>query len=163
MTSNWWVAPAVVIAALALMRVFYVLRARAMRGFASRWGFQYIGPGAPRSWWWNPPDLETRPPVPAWISHLHPRIRQVWNVIEGERNGVSVLIFDSIVGEYRGGQPCTHIAVRVEQNPFGTVSSADKVEQSHGWTVLHGVRFLWFSWTMGPRQLADHLDELRSE
>jgi len=159
MTRNWWVAPALVIAALAAMRIFYLIRARAMRGFASRLGFQYIGPGAPPSWWWNPPHLKTRPPVPAWVSVLQPRIRQVWNMIEGERNGVSVLIFDSIIGGGGGGAPCTHIAVQKEENPFET----DKVEQSDGWTVLRGVRFLGFYWTMGTKQLAEHLDELGNE
>ena len=107
-----------------------------MRAFAARFGFQYIGPGAPPSWWWNPTHLKIRPLLPSWISHLHPRIGQVWNVIEGERNGVSNLISDSVIGEYKGGQPCTRIACQT-QNPFGTVP-ADQIEQTHGWTVLNG-------------------------
>jgi len=147
-------------AILAVVRLVHLLRARAMRAFAARLGFRYIGPGAPPSWWWNPAHLRIPSPLPSRISHLHPRIRQVWNVIEGERNGVSILIFDSVIGEYKGGQPCTHIACQTEPNPFGSISSADHVVQAHGWTVLHGVWFLWFSWTMGTKRIADHLEEL---
>jgi hypothetical protein len=147
---------------LAAARIFHMFRAHAMRAFAAQCGFQYIGPAAPPSWWWNPSHLKIGPPVPAWISHFHPcgfRIRQVWNVIEGQRNGTMVLIFDSVIGE-RGGQPCTLIACKTEQNPFATVTSRYRVIQSHGWTVLHGVWLLWFSWTMGTRRIDDHVNEL---
>lgn len=163
MTRNWWIAPAIVVAALALVRVIHLLRARAMRAFAARWGFRYIGPSAPPSWWWNPPFTMGSPPVGT--LHFHPpgiAIRQVWNVIEGHRNGITVLIFDGIWGS-RGGQPCTLIACKTEQNPFGMATSADQVIQSHGWTVLYGVWFLWFSWTMGIKRLDDHIGELRPE
>lgn len=118
---------------LGVVRIVHKFRARAMRAFAAKLGFEYIGPGAPPSWWWNPPHLEIRPPLPAWISRLRPcgaRIRQVWNVIEEQRNGVSVLIFDSVIGEYKGGHPCTVIACQTEQNPFGTVKSADRLVQT---------------------------------
>jgi hypothetical protein len=145
--------------------MMHLVRARAMRAFASRWHFEYRGPGAPPSWWWNPSHLKIHPPLPAWIAHLRPRgqrIRQVWNVIEAKKNGVSVLIFDSVIGEYKGGQPCTVIACEGEQNPFGIVPSADCVEQTHGWTVLHGVWFHWFSWTMGIKRLDDHLGKLQA-
>ncbi len=154
---------AMVLLALGGVRIFHMFRARAMRAFAARWSFQYIGPSAPPKWWWNPAHLKIGSPLPAWISHFHPsgqRIRQVWNVIEGQHNGVSILIFDCVIGEYKGGQPCTLIACHTEQNPFGTVTSADKVVQSHGWTVLHGVWFLWFSWTMSTKRIDDHMNGL---
>ncbi len=143
------------------LRIVHMFRARAMRALAARWGLRYIGPPAPK--WWNPSHLKISPPLPGWFSQFHPsgrRIRQVWNVIEGRQNGVPVLIFDSVVGQYRGGAPCTLIACETEQNPFGTVSSPDRVIQSHGWTVLHGVWFLHFSWTMGIEGLDNHVKEL---
>lgn len=110
-------------------------RARAMRALAARWGFQYIGPPASR--WFSPTHPKISPPLPVWFSlACHPygsRIRQVWNVIEGQQNGVSLLIFDSIIGEGKGVY-CTFIACQTEQNPFGTDTSPDRVLQSGGWT-----------------------------
>jgi hypothetical protein len=148
---------------LVVVRIVQMLRANAMRTLAARWGFQYIGPTAPPKWWWNPSHLDIRPPLPIWISRFSPcgeRIRQVWNVIEGRKNGLPVLIFDSVIGEYRGGHPCTLVAYQTEQNPFGVVTGVDRAVQTHGWTVLHGVWFLWFSWTMGVKRLDDHLSKL---
>jgi hypothetical protein len=143
-----------------LVRIIHMFRARAMRSLAARWGFQYIGPHAPK--WWNPSHPKISPPVPAWFSLVSGRrIRQVWNVIEGQQNGVSVLIFDSVIGEFKGGAPCTFIACQTEQNPFGAVTSPDRVIQSRGWTVVHGVWFLWFSWTMSTKRLDDYANKLR--
>jgi hypothetical protein len=87
-------------------------------------------------------------------------MRQAWNVIEGQLNGVPVVIFDSVIGE-RGGHPCTFVACHTEENPFGTVKLADRVIQSHGWTVLHGVWFLWFSWVMRIQHLEQYVEQLR--
>ncbi len=163
MTRNWWLTPTVVVAVLAVVRIVHLFRARAMRAVAAKWGFRYIGPSAPPRWWWNPSFKTDSPPVGT--THFHPpgfAIRQVWNVIEGQRDGIPVLIFDSIMGS-KGGQPCTFIGCKTEQNPFGMVTSADRIIQSHGWTVLYGIWFLWFSWTMGIKRLDDHLGELGHE
>jgi len=144
------------------LRIMHLFRARAMRNLAARWGLQYIGPAAPR--WWNPSRLRISPPLPNWLSQFRPsgrRIRQVWNVVEGEQNGVTILIFDTIVGQYRGGAPCTMVACQTEQNPFGMVSSRDRVIQSYGWTVLHGAWMLWFPWTMSIKRLDNYVMELR--
>ena len=144
------------------LRIVHMFRARAMRALAARWGLEYMGPPAPK--WWNPSHLKISPPLPFWIPRFYPsgrRIRQVWNVIEGQQNGVTIVIFDSVVGEYRGGAPCTLIACQTEQNPFGIVSSRDRVIQSHGWTVLHGAWLLWFPWTMGIERLDNYVKELR--
>lgn len=149
---------------LGALRIVHLFRGRAMRSLAAKWGYQYIGPPAPPRWWWNPSRLKIGPPVPAWVSHFYPsgqRIRQVWNVIEGHENGVPALIFDCVIGEYKGGQPCTLIACQTEQDPFGVVTAADRVVQSHEWTVLHGVWFLWFSWWMGARRIDRHLKGLQ--
>ncbi len=80
-------------------------------------------------------------------------------MIEGQQGGLSVLIFDSIVGEGRG-MYCTFFACRTEQNPFGMHIAPDRVIQSHGWTVLFRVRFIQVPWTIGVRSLEDHLNKL---
>lgn len=148
----------------ALVRIMYVFRAQAMRDFAARWGFQYIGPPAPK-WWWHPSHPKISPPLPVRFPHdCHPsgkRITHVWNVIEGHHNGISVLIFDSIVGEGKGSGWCTIIASQTEQKPFGIVRSPDRVIHSGGWTVLHGVWFLHFSWFMSIRRLDKYVNRLR--
>jgi hypothetical protein len=156
-------AVATLLLILSAVRIFRVLRGRAMRALAVKWNFQYVGPPAPPNWLWNPPNPKIDPPLPPWISRFSPggRIRQVWNVIEGQQNGISVFIFDAVIGEYKGGKPCTVIACRTEQNPFRIVTSSDQVVQSHGWTVLYGVSFLWFSWIMSIKRIDVHLNKLR--
>jgi hypothetical protein len=164
-TLNLIRAVAVLLLAPGALRMFHLLRGRAMRGLASKWGFRYFGQPAPPNWLWNPSHLKTVPPVPTWLSRFHPsgqRIRQVWNVIEGRQNGILVLIFDCVIGEYKGGHPCTLIACQTERDPFVGVTSWDRVVQSHGWTVLHGSWLFWFSWTMGIKRIEDHLTRLRN-
>ena len=156
-----------VLAALALAlggtKIFWVFRGRAMRAFAARWGLRYIGPEAPK--WRNPRHAELRGTVPIWFTlTTHPsgrRISQVWNVIEGYQNGISVLIFDSILGDGRGSAPCTFIACQAEQNPFGIITSPMRVIQSSECTVLHGVWLLGLSWIMGIKRLDDYMSRLR--
>jgi hypothetical protein len=163
--TNFLVVVGIVALALAAIRTVHWFRARAMRAFAAKRGFHYIGPFAPPRWWLNPAHFKIAPPLPGWISHFHPsgqRIRQVWNVIEGKKDGVSIFIFDAVIGEYRGGQPCTLIVCKIEPSPFGAVTSADRVVQSNGWTILHGSWFLWFSWMMGTRSINGHLNRLES-
>jgi hypothetical protein len=147
---------------LGTVRINYMFRARAMRALATRWGFQYIGPPAPK--WWNRSQPKISPPLPVRFTLIcRPsgrQITQIWNLIEGQQNGVSVVVFDSVLGEGRGSAPCTLIACQTEENPFGMVSSPDRVIQSHGWTILHGVWFLWFSWTMGTKRLDNYLNKL---
>jgi hypothetical protein len=154
-----------VLAVLALLfgvaKIIYIFRARAMRALAARWRFQYLGPSAPK--WWNPIHTKISPPVPPWFSEVYisgRHIRQIFNVIEGQQNGVSILIFDSVIG-MRGGAGCTLIACQTERNPFGIVSSTDRVTQLHGWTVLHGVWFLHFPRIMGMRRLDHYVKKLR--
>jgi hypothetical protein len=150
-----------VVAVLIALRISYTIRARAMRALADRWGFRYVGPEAPPVWWYNPLSRTPRPPIPAWISHLNLRGQptQIWNVIDGEKNGIPVVIFDVIVGEFRGSHACTVIACQTEEDPFVLVASVDRVVQSRGWTVLNGGWFLRFSWTMRVKRVDHHLSE----
>ncbi len=154
-----------VLALLALIfgviKILYTSRARAMRALAAKLGFQYIGPPASR--WRSPSSAKISPSLPVSFSlagYPANEIRQVWNVIEGQESGKSVLIFDSIVGEGKG-MYCTFIACQTEQNPFGIDTSPDRVIQSGGWTALYRVRFLQIPWTMGIQRLDDYVNKLR--
>lgn len=143
------------------IRIVYMFRAWSMRSLAARWGFQYIGPSF--SGWRTSPHPSIKLPPPFSLPHglVHDRrIRQVWNVIEGQQGGLSVLIFDSIIGEGRGVY-CTFFACKTEQNLFGGDTAPDRIIQSHGWTTLFRVRFLQIPWTMGVQRLDDHLTNLR--
>ncbi len=156
------VLAAVIAAAVGVVRISLHFRARAMRAFAARWGLQYVGPAALR---WRLP-FKIKPPVLipfplAWWPANE--IRQVWNVIEGQQNGVPVLIFDSFIGGGRGAYR-TFFACKTEQNPFEVDRLRDTVIQSHGWTIVYRVPFPlevpWATWSMGTQCLDDHLNRL---
>jgi hypothetical protein len=151
--------PATVTVIFGAVRITFVFRARAMRALAARWGFHYIGPPAPSFWGFRSFRKGT-PPLPgSFPRNCYPvgEIRQAWNVIEGQQNGVSVLICDSVIGERTY---CTIIGCQTEQNPFKADASPDRVIRSHGWTVLSRVRYLQIPWTMGIQRLDDHLNKL---
>jgi len=146
-----------VAAILGAARIMYFFRARAMLRLASKWGFRYVGPTTPPQWWWNTSRPIIPAPLPGRFPHLG--VSQVWNIIEGKNNGSAVFIFDGI-SEGARTQPCTFIACQTEQSPFPITMSVEPVLQIHGWTVLRGVRFGWFSWFMGIRRLDRHIDYL---
>jgi hypothetical protein len=153
-------APLALILGFVKLLMFY--RANAMRALASRWGFQYIGPPALRFWsLWFRSSTEIAPPLPVSFPLAYypaSEIGQVWNLIEGQQSGVSVLIFDSYLGKVKGSY-CTFIACQTEKNPFGT--DTDRVIQSGGWTALYRFSFLSTPWTMSARRLDDHVNRLR--
>lgn len=146
-------------AALGAVRIMYFFRARAMRRLASKWNFRYIGPTAPPQWWFISSRPLIPPPLPGWISRLG--ISQAWNIVEGKNNGTAVFVFDGISAGFHG-QPCTYIACQTEESPFPMTTSVEPVIHIRGWTVLHGVWFLWFSWLMTIRRLDRHLDYIQS-
>lgn len=157
--------PMGIAALLGAMRTIHWFRGRAMFALAARLGFRYVGPSAPASWWWNPPNGRTGPHLPSWVSNTNPcglAVRQVWNVMEGQRNGMSILVFDAIYGS-KGGRPFTAIVCQTEWDPFQTASTGDHVYQSHRWTLLRGTTFLGFSWTMSIRRLEDNISNLQSQ
>jgi hypothetical protein len=159
-----------VLAVPVLMALFFAwfsvvckFRARAMRDLAIKWGLQYID--SPTSNWFSRSHAKISPPLPVWFSescrpHHGSRIRQVWNVIEGRQSNVSLLIFDSIIGEGRGVY-CTFVACETDHNPFGTDIKPDRLIQSGGWTAVYRVRFLQIPWTMSINRIDDHVNKLR--
>jgi hypothetical protein len=155
--------PAVVALIFGAIKILYMSRARAMRALAARWSFQYIGPPASR-WFSSASQPKISPPLPIWFSQgCHPygsRIRQVWNVIRGQQSKVSVLIFDSIIGEGKGVY-CTFVAFETEQNPFVIDTKPDGLIRSGGWTAVYRVRFLQIPWTIGVKRIDDHLNKLQ--
>jgi hypothetical protein len=148
---------AIIALIISAVRIMHFYRARAMRRFASRWGLRYVGPTAPPQWWWNTSRPEIPSPLPGWMSRLG--ISQAWNIIEGKSDSTSLFVFDGVLGTVRS-QPCTYIACHTEQSPFEMSTSAEPVIQMHGWTVLHGVWFLWFCWLMGIGRLDKHFSNL---
>jgi hypothetical protein len=155
---NW--VPTITVMALLLgfVAILFTFRTRSMRTLAARRGFKYIGPSVP-SFWGFYYFRKVKPPVPLpHACHLVAEIRQAWNVIEGQQNGVSVLIFDSAIW---GRTYCTFIACQTRQNPFEMDNPPDRVIQSDGWTVHYRVR--WPSiipWTMNIQRLDDHVNRL---
>jgi hypothetical protein len=156
---NWLPAVAVVSLLFGIVIIQLAVRAKSMRAFAARYGFKYVGPRSP-SFWGFYVFRKVQPPVPLpHACHLAGEIRQAWNVIVGQQNGVSVLIFDSAIW---GRTYCTFIAWQTEQNPFEADALPDRVIQSGGWTVLHRVRWPQFiPWTMSIKRLDDYLNKLR--
>ncbi len=143
---------------LGALRIMHLFRSRAMRNVATSFGFRYIGPPAPK--WWNPPhDVKVGPPLPHWLASSY-SFRQVWNVIEGQEGGKSIVIFDSIWGG-RGGQPCTYIACSTEECAFASVSTRDHLVQSHGWSVVSGAWILWYSWFMSSKRIERYVNNMK--
>jgi len=149
-----------IVAILGAVRTMHFFRARAMRRFASKWGLQYMGPTAPPQWWWNTSQPKIPSPLPGWTTRLG--ISQAWNIIEGKNKGMQVFVFDGVLGKVKS-RPRTYIACQTQQSPFGISKSVESEVQMHGWTVLQGVWFLWFSWFMSVGRLNRHLDSLEAE
>jgi|SRR5579864_717349 len=129
-----------------------------MRALATKWGFEYLGPRAP-NFWGVRSFPKTRLSLPASFPRIgYPvgEIRQAWNVMEGQQNGVPVLIFDGVVGERTY---CTIVACHTQQNPFGDASPG-RVIQSGGWTVLCRARYLQIPWAVGIQRLDDYVNKL---
>lgn len=149
---------------------FAVSRARDARLRCSMWSsvhwslrFQvevFLGPGGLTV-------RKIKPPIPipfslAWSPANE--IRQVWNVIEGQQNGMPIVIFDSVIEGYRDIYR-TFIACKTEQNPFEGDKLRDDVVQSHGWTIVYRVPFPlplpWATWSMSIKRLEGHLNMLQ--
>jgi hypothetical protein len=90
-------------------------------------------------------------------------ITRAWNFIEGEKNGVKVLIFDSTLGSGRGkGIYSTFIAVNTDKNPFEYVGPELKIAHSNGWTALYRLRFWQVPWTLSIRCIEEYVENVMS-
>lgn len=159
---SWVPALLVVTAIIGGIKLLYRFRASAMRALAKRLGFQYTEGDS--SLWFAPKGYR---PIPiAFRLRGYPlnTLRRTWNVLEGERNGVRVVILDSILGlgGKGGGRYCTFIAARTDDNPFGYKSDQEKIAHSNGWTALYRLRFWQIPWTLSIQQIEEHLDNLKT-
>jgi hypothetical protein len=141
------------------IRLLYWFRASAMRALALRLGFQYTK-GAP-TFWFLP---KNHVPIPtSFRLRGYPvnTINRTWNVIEGERNGIRILILDSTLGfGGKRGRYCTFIAARTDQNLFGNKGPQEKIAHSNGWTALYRFRFWQIPWTLSIHRIEEHLNSL---
>jgi hypothetical protein len=155
---TWLPAIAFVSLLFGIVILQLMIRAQSMQALATRYGYRYVGPRAPSFLGFY--DFgKVQPLVPLPHACHQAEIRQAWNMIMGQQNGVSILIFDSALG---GRRYCTFIAWQSDQNPFDEDNLPDRVIQSSGWTVLF--RSSWFQiipWTMSIERLDEHLNKLR--
>lgn len=138
------VAVAVLAFAYGVGGIFQFFRAKAMRALAYKWGFHYGDRDLPASFRMACYPADT--------------IRRAWNVVKGQQHGVTVLIFDSIVGEGGRGVYCTFVAIQTEMNPFENVDSHEKIIKSSGWTAVYRLRFLQIPWTLSAKRIEDRLN-----
>ena len=159
---RWFPALLVVTVIIGGIKVLYRFRASAMRALAQRLGFQYTEGNS--SLWFVPKGYRPIPTSFRLRGYPLNTLRRTWNVLEGERNGVKLLILDSILGlgGKGGGRYCTFIAARTEDNPFGDKSDQEKIAHSNGWTALYCLRFWQIPWTLSIQQIEEHLDNLRT-
>lgn len=137
--------------------VSLMLRARTMRALAASSGLQYVGPQVPR--WFGLVRIKPRLAIPR---NWYPanEIWQAWNVIEGERGGVRVLIFDGMLYNMVSTF-CTFVACQTESNPFEKDEPGERILKSRDWRILYSTTTL-IPWAMSTAHLERHLNELCS-
>lgn len=144
------------------IKLLYEFRASAMRGLALKWGFQY-SKGEPRMLYLP---KSHRPKPVSFRLHGYPvdTLNRTWNLIEGEKNGLKILILDSTLSMGgRRGRYSTFIAVRTDTNPFNNEDSEEKIVHSNGWTALYRLRFWQIPWTLSIQRIEEHLEALKCE
>jgi hypothetical protein len=115
-------------------------RKRKMRLLANRLGFEFIGDDLPATF-----HMDCYP-----VSEIN----KAWNVIEGTRKGLQIVIFDSVIGS-GNGRYCTVIACHTSENPFTLNYDNEQVVQSNGWTALYQLRFIQVPGTIAVPRLED--------
>lgn len=158
---RWVPALLVVTVIIVGIKLLLRIRASAMRALAHRLGFQYTEGNS--SLWFVPKGYRPIPTTFRLRGYPMNTLRRTWNVLEGERNGLKVVIVDSILGlgGKGGGRYCTFIATRTENNPFGDRSDQEKIAHSNGWTALYRLRFWQIPWTLSIERIEEHLDNLK--
>ena len=136
----------------------YRYRASAMRALAAGWNLQYSD-GDPRIW--RAGRIETVGHPTGFKMRCYPanEIGRMWNVIDGERNGMRVLIFDSTIGEGKGNY-CTFVAVQSGEKLFKSDGSRQRIVQCSGWTAAYQLSFTQVPWTMSVYEIEQLLSSL---
>lgn len=161
--SNFIPALLIVILLVGVTDLLFRLRASAMRNLASNLGFRFT-PGPAGLWglWFPPKGCRPLPSTFSLRGDILIGVRRTWNVIEGEREGISVLIFDTIQNlGIKSGTYNTIIATRGETDYFRDKGRHEKIVHRNGWTILYGFRFLQIlPWTLSIRRIEQHLNNL---
>jgi hypothetical protein len=139
------------------IKYLYRSRSTAMRAFAARWSFQYSA-GDPQIWSAGRIESPLLTALQVWCYPVN-EISRIWNVIDGKRNGIRVLIFDSTVGEGKGVY-CTFVATQTSENLFELDGSREKIAQASGWTVAYRIRFVQIPWTLSITRIEELLNKL---
>ena len=88
-------------------------------------------------------------------------IKTAWNVIEGQQDGISFLIFDSTMGEVKGVY-CSFVATRAPKNVFVAEVAGENVVEASGWSAVYRKRFIQIPWTLSVSRIEDRLKEVLS-
>ena len=128
-------------------RTLRFFRDRDMKALAAKWGFTYKSRALPESF----------------QMHCYPAncIMTAWNVIEGQQNGVRILIFDSTMGEVKGVY-CTFVATTGPKSVFMAEVAGEKVVEASGWSAVYRKRFLQIPWTLSVSRIEHRLNEVLS-
>jgi hypothetical protein len=141
------------------VKLLYLFRTMAMRNLAHKLGLQFRQGEQhllflPKGHHPLPTSLGVR--GSPWTS-----ITRAWNFIEGEKNGVRVLIFDATLGSGRG-RYSTFIAANSDKNPFGYVGPELKIAHSNGWVALYCLRFWQVPWTLSVQSIEEYIENTTS-
>jgi hypothetical protein len=99
-------------------------REAAMRGLATRTGFHYLGRGVPKSLTLKGTGLES--------------VTAIWNLIDGDCQGVRIIAFDCRIGAGRGSWHRTVIATDQRPEELITASTPELVvERSGEWSIIY--------------------------
>ncbi|HXN45388.1 MAG TPA: hypothetical protein VN893_02030 [Bryobacteraceae bacterium] len=121
--------PYVVGAGFVCMILWDVLRLRkrkaALRLMASRRGFEYLGEWIPRALSLRGTPFE--------------RASWIWNVIEGDCQGIRVVAFDCTIGSGKASRRRTAIAAHSPRDVFGAVKFSRDLtaDRSGDWIILY--------------------------
>lgn len=147
----------ILVSILAGIKYLFRSRAGAMLAFAARLSLHY-SPGDQRIFGRRPVHYPTGFKMRCYPIYL---VSRIWNVIDGERNGIRVLIFDSMIGEGRGARYCTFVATQSTDNLFKTVKRREKVAQRAGWTAVYRISFMGIRpWTFSIARIEEFLNNL---
>jgi hypothetical protein len=134
--------------------ILYRCRTAAMRSLALKYRLEFTA--GPR--WY---DLRRLPPAPASFrlrGYPVDTLRKTWNLIEGKRNGLHIVIVDSILGMGgTRGRYSTFIAVQANDDPFKARGPKERMAHSNGWFALYRLKFWQIPWTLSIARIEIHL------
>jgi hypothetical protein len=138
--EKWQFTLGALVVGIVAMRFTLRRRKRNMRLLAAKLGFEFIGDGLPAAF-----QMDCFPMS---------EIKLAWNVMEGTRNGLQIVVFDSIIGSGRG-RYCTAVACHTTKSLFALNYSGEEIAQSNGWTAIYRLPFIQIPGTISISRLED--------